>query len=342
MPGYAHLTADERDRIAELRADGASLRAIGRALGRAASTISRELRRNALDSGAYRPQVADGAYMLRRQRAAALETDLTLAGYVMARQSEGWTPEQIAGRLRLGIESGLRAVCTEAIYGWIYRAGQKTERLWRFLTRRHARRRKASARASRDRIAEKTHLSQRSGDADARETVGHWGEAGPWPRWGRVSPPNDLVICRRSRPVLVLHERKTRLTLMARLAGKTAAETVAAMMVTFRRLDPRMRGSVTFDNDTCFARHMLLRGMLSATTYFCDAYASWQKGGVENANGRIRRWLPRGTDLEELDEADIQEIAMTINLTPRKCLGYRSPVEAFLSELGRDVEIRFA
>jgi transposase, IS30 family len=328
MPGYAHLTADERDRIAELKADGASLRAIGLALGRAASTISRELRRNALDSGAYRPQVADGAYMLRRQRAAVLETETKLADYVTARLSEGWTPEQIAGRLRLGIESGLRAVCTETIYGWIYRAGQKTERLWRFLTRRHARRRKATARASRDRIADKTHLSQRSDDADARETVGHW-EA-------------DLVICRRSRPVLVLHERKTRITLMARLAGKTAAETVAAMMATFRRLDPRMRGSVTFDNDTCFARHMLLRGMLSATTYFCDAYASWQKGGVENANGRIRRWLPRGTDLEEFDEADIQEIAMTINLTPRKCLGYRSPVEAFLSELGSDVEIRFA
>ena len=82
--------------------------------------------------------------------------------------------------------------------------------------------------------------------------------------------------------------------------------------------------------------------MLSATTYFRDAYASWQKGGVENTNGRIRRWLPRGTDLDGLTEADIQEIAMTINLTPRKCLGYRSPVEAFLSELGKNLEIRFA
>ena len=204
----------------------------------------------------------------------------------------------------------------------------QTGRLWRFLTRHHARRRKRHGRASRDTIAEKTHISQRSDDADARETVGHW-EA-------------DLVICKRSRPVLVLHERKTRITLMSRLAGKTAGETIAAMMATFRRLDTKMRGSVTFDNDTCFARHMLLRGMLSATTYFCDAYASWQKGGVENANGRIRRWLPRGTDLDEISEQDIQEIAMTLNLTPRKCLGYRSPVEAFLSELGRDVEIRFA
>ena len=328
MSGYAHLTAEERERLAELRAAGASLRAISRALGRAASTISRELKRNALDSGAYRPHVADGAYMLRRQRQARLETDAKLAAYATDRLTEGWTPEQIAGRLRLGIERGLGAVCTETIYVWVYRAGQKAGRLWRYLTRHHARRRKRHGRASRDTIAEKTHISQRSDDADARETAGHW-EA-------------DLVICRRSRPVLVLHERKTRITLMARLAGKTAGETVAAMMATFRRLDPRMRGSITFDNDTCFAHHMLLRGMLTATTYFCDAYASWQKGGVENANGRIRRWLPRGTDLDAFDEADIQEIAMTINLTPRKCLGYRSPVEAFLSELGRDVEIRFA
>ena len=121
MSGYSHLTAEERDRLAGLMADGLSLRAIGRALGRAAATISRELRRNALDSGAYRPHVADGAYMLRRQRAAALETDAKLATYVTDRLSEGWTPEQIAGRLRLGIERGLRAVCPETIYGWIYR-----------------------------------------------------------------------------------------------------------------------------------------------------------------------------------------------------------------------------
>ena len=163
------------------------------------------------------------------QRTATLETDARLTAYVTDRLAEGWTPEQIAGRLRLGIEPGLRAVCTETIYGWIYRAGQKTERLWRFLTHHHVRRRKRHGRTSRDTIAEKTHLSQRSDDADARETVGHW-EA-------------DLVICRRSRPVLVLHERKTRITLMTRLAGKTAAETIAAMMATFRRLDPRMRGS---------------------------------------------------------------------------------------------------
>ena len=181
-----------------------------------------QIRRNALESSAYRPHLADGAYMLRRQRQARLETDAKLAAYATDRLTGGWTPEQIAGRLRLGIERGLRAVCAETVYGWIYRAGQKTERPWRYLTRHHARRRKRHGRASRDTIAEKTHISQRSDDADARARVGHW-EA-------------DLVICRRSRPVLVLHERKTRITLMARLAGKTAGEAVAAMMAAFRRL----------------------------------------------------------------------------------------------------------
>jgi transposase, IS30 family len=184
MSGYSHLSAEERDRLSELRATGASLRVISRALGRAASTISRELKRNALDSGAYRPHVADGAYILRRQRQARLETDAKLAAYVTDRLTEGWTPEQVAigaplvratmatGRLRLGIERGLGAVCTETIYGWIYRAGQKAGRLWRYLTRHHARRRKRHGRASRDTIAEKTHISQRSEDADARATVG--------------------------------------------------------------------------------------------------------------------------------------------------------------------------
>ena len=231
-------------------------------------------------------------------------------------------PEQIAGRLRLGIEPGLRAVCAETIYGSIYRAGQKAGRLWRYLTRRRARRRKRHGRASRDAIAEKTHISQRAGDADARATVGRW-EA-------------DLVICKRSRPVLVLHERKTRITLMTRLAGKTAAETIAALTATLRRLEPKMRGSVAFDNDTCFARHMLLRGMLSPTTYFCDAYASWQKGGVENANGRIRRWLPRGTDLDEISEADIQEIAITVNLTPAQMPRIQIPRRGVPAEFRRE------
>jgi transposase, IS30 family len=326
MGKYCHLTAEERDTIASMHAEGRSCQAIAWQLRRSPSTISRELGRNA-ENGVWRPHRAEAAYRRRRRRASLLERDPALAAYVAARLAEGWTPEQIAGRLKRGIERGLGALCAETIYAWIYSAGQRAAKLWRFLVRKHARRGRRAGRGSRDQIPDKVHISERSAAANAREEAGHW-EA-------------DLLFCKR-RPVLVLHERKTRLTLMARLAGKSAGETVAAMMAMLRRLDARMRASVTFDNDTAFARHAVLRSWLSATTYFCDAYASWQKGGVENTNGRIRRWLPRGTDLDALEETDIQEIAMTLNLTPRKCLGYATPLETFAKELGRSLETRFA
>jgi IS30 family transposase len=328
MGTYCHLTAEERDVIASMRAQGRSCQAIAWQLRRSPSTISRELRRNARN-GVWRPDLAEGAYRRRRQRALVLERDPALAGYVVARLAEGWTPEQIAGWLKRGIERGLRALCAETIYAWIYSAGQKGQKLWRLLVRRHGRRRPRGGRASRDPIPDKMHISQRSAAADARAEPGHW-EA-------------DLVICNRVRPLLVLHERKTRLTLLSRLAGKTAGETVAALTAMLRPLEARMRASVTFDNDSCFTGHAGLRAWLtSQATYFCDAYASWQKGGVENANGRIRRWLPRSTDLDALTDTDIQEIAMTLNTTPRKCLGFRTPLEAFMQELGRTVELRFA
>ena len=114
----------------------------------------------------------------------------------------------------------------------------------------------------------------------------------------------------------MLHERKTRITLASRLTGKGAAETASVIMAIFKRLDPDLRKSVTFDNGGEFARHSWLRDALNMATYFCDAYASWQKGGIENANGRLRRWLPRQTNLDDISDEDIQEIIMTYNLTP--------------------------
>src|SRR4028118_1786235 len=104
----------------------------------------------------------------------------------------------------------------------------------------------------------------------------------------------------------------------------------------------RPRVPVTFDNDPSFARHGLLASACAVTTWFCDAYASWQKGAVENANGRLRRDLPRDLDLDALSDAELQEIVLTHNLTPRKCLGFLTPLQALLGELGKDVQIRFA
>src|SRR6185503_14102460 len=234
MLGYSHLLDEERDQIAALKAAGRSIGAIAKAVGRAKSTVSRELRRNALPSGRYSPLHAAGAYQRRRQRDAVLD-----------------------------------------------RTARKGEDLWRYLIRRHKRRRPRRARPSRDRIKDRASIHDRPRDVEGRADMGHW--------------EGDLIICKRTRPVLVLHERKSRVTLATRLAGKTAAETISVMLAVFGRIHPVLRKSVTFDNDTAFAQHALLRSMRNMTTWFCDAYASWQKGGVENANGRLRRWVPRHT-----------------------------------------------
>ncbi len=329
MSGGTHLRLEERERLAALKVEGLSLRGIARELGRAASTVSRELHRNALPRGGYLPVHAEGCYRERRQRSAILERDAKLARFVRERRLlEGWTPEQIAGWLKRGEERGLHTVATETIYAFVYRAGQKGEKLWKLLPRGRAKRGRRRAREPRSTIAERRSIHDRPEAVQERKEAGHW--------------EGDLLICKRTRPVLVLKERKTRFVLAARLAGKSAAETVAVMMAVFRRLDPRLRSSITFDNDTAFARHGLLASTCAMATWFCDAYASWQKGAVENANGRLRRDLPRDLDLDALGDAELQEIVLTHNLTPRKCLGFLTPLQALLGELGKNVQIRFA
>src|SRR3712207_4241843 len=328
MSGGTHLRLEEREQLAVLKAEGLSLRAIARQLGRAASTISRELGRNALPRGGYLPVHAEGCYRERRQRPAILERDAKLARFARQRLLEGWTPEQIAGWLRRGEERGLRAVSAETIHAFIHRVGQKGEKLRRLLPRGRAKRGRRRAREPRSIIAERRSIHDRPEAVAERREPGHW--------------EGDLLICRRTRPVLVLKERKTRFVLAARLAGKSAAETVAVMMAVFRRLDPRLRCSITFDNGAAFARHGLLASACARAAWCCGAYASWQKGAVENANGRLRRGLPRHLDLDALADAELQEIVLTHSLTPRKCLGFLSPVQALLAELGRDVRIRFA
>ena len=194
---------------------------------------------------------------MRRRREAILEKDQKLRTFVCDRLAEGWTPEQISGWLKAGNERRLRAVGCETIYAFIYRAYQKAEQLWRYLTHRHRRRRPRQSRPSRDTIKDRVSIHERPKTIDARTEARHW--------------EGDLIICKRTRPVLVLHERKSRVTLAARLIGKTAAETISVMLAVFDRIAPTLRKSITFDNDTAFAQHGLLRTMRAMTTWFCDA-----------------------------------------------------------------------
>ena len=196
QPVHIYWTRKETKSV--MRAVGHSICAIAGALQRAKSTVSRELRRNALPSERYSPHHAAGAYQLRRRREAILEKDLTLRTFVRDRLAEGWAPEQIAGWLKAGNERGLRALGFEAIYAFINRVAHKGEDLWRYLRRCHKRRRPRRSRPSRDTIKDRVSIHQRPKNIDARTEVGH--------REG------DLIICKRTRPVLVLHERKHQLS----------------------------------------------------------------------------------------------------------------------------------
>src|SRR5271165_4866605 len=254
MRGYSHLSDDEREQIGLLKVLGHSIGAIARALRRPKSTISRELSRNRLPSGRYSPLHAAGAYQLRRRREALIEKDRDLRSFVLDRLAEGWTPEQIAGWLKAGNERRVRAVGCETIYAFIYRAAQKAEQLWRYLTRRHKRRRPRRSRPSRDTIKDRVSIHERPENIDARTEAGHW--------------EGDLIICKRTRPVLVLHERKSRVTLLAKLTGKTAAETISVMLAVFARINPALRKSITFDNGP------------SPSTPCYGPCAIWQRGSA--------------------------------------------------------------
>ena len=155
------MSDDEREQIGLAKALGHSIGAIAQAIGRPKSTISRELSRNKLPSGRYSPLHAAGAYQLRRRREALIERDRALRTFVVDRLAEGWTPEQISGWLKRGNERRLRAVSCETIYAFIYRAAQRAEQLWRYLTRRHKRRRPRRSRPSQDTIKDRVSIHER-------------------------------------------------------------------------------------------------------------------------------------------------------------------------------------
>ncbi len=327
MSQYKHLSYEERVELGRLRHQGASSSAIAEQLGRPRSSIDREIARNVNKDGAYNPDTAQRRYEARRRRGSILDHVLQLQQFVVDQLHENWTPEQIAGWLKGGNEKQLPSISHETIYAWIYSTGQRANKLWKLLPWHRAKRGFRPARKAKSLIPDRKSIHQRDEAINERCEGGHW--------------EGDLMICKRTRPVLVLTERKSRFTIIARLKSKNAEHTATTIMDIFRQLDPSLRQSITFDNGTEFARHSLLREALKMNTWFCDAYASWQKGGVENMNGRLRRDLPRRTNIDAMSDEDIAEINLMHNLTPRKCLNFKTPAQALLSQLGIDAKLSF-
>lgn len=321
MVRYRQLSLEERCTIARLREGGRSLRQIAAALGRPASTISRELRRNAGAPAGYQPAYADELAWARRWSGSRLDRDEALREGVLERLAAGWSPEQVAGRL--AIEAGRPVVSHETIYRFIYAQIRRTDDYaWRrYLPRakfKRGRRGKPGGSPARL-IQHRRPIAERPPDAHDRTEPGHW-EA------------DYMLFATYGQSLLVAHERHTRLTLAIQPPNRKAEPTAGALAQLLAPLPPDLRRTVTFDNGTEFARHHRLTEQLGIDTFFCDTHSPWQKGGVENAIGRLRRYLPRQTNLDSLTPQQLNAIVAAYNNTPRKCLDFRTPAEAFSTQ----------
>ncbi len=315
---YDQLDIDERCELYRLHEAGKALREIGRLMGRSVSTISRELQRNLLPRGGYKPGSADRMALSRCRRLSRIERLSPLRTYVGDRLAMGWSPEQIEGRLRL--EGSEHTVCVETIYRFIYRPTVRCEKLHRFLPRAKASRGRRYFKRRREPIPGRRSIHERPQTVALRHEFGHW--------------EGDLMQFRTQRGnLLTLCERKTRFTLTAPLKTKAAAETGQEIIKVLGALPQGARKTVTFDNGGEFGQHQRLEAALGVATYFCDPHSPWQRGTIENTNGILRRDMPRKTDITNYTARDISDITWAINSTPRKCLGYKTPAEAFLENL---------
>jgi IS30 family transposase len=288
--------------------------------------ICRELRRNGEPDGTYssvKAQArADARILKNRSRTRKLDTDPALRAHVIQGLERNQSPDVIAGLLRLHPPPGLkgRSVSHETIYTWIYEGSGRWQGLYRHLLSGRKRRQKRYGRKRRKtHIPERISIHERPKGIDERKEVGHW-------------ETDSMVFSKQRERLSVQYERKAKYVVIHRLSDGTAEATDAALADAILSLPQYLWKTLTFDNGGEGANHSSLREQYGIQTYFCDPYSSWQKGGVENVNKIIRRYLPRRTDMSHITQQDIYAIQQKINHTPRKSLGYKTPAEV-LAEL---------
>ena len=314
---YNQLSVDERCEIFRLHAGGASLRGIGRQLGRSAATVSREIRRNSGVAVGYKVSWATIQANARRCRKLfKMHRSSALRDTVLERLAMGQSPEQIVGRL--GLEHGKPLIGVESIYRYIYwRVNSHKDYLHRLLPRAKFQRgfRGRAGGSPALKIKGRVSIADRPAEILLRKDAGHW-EA------------DLMAFSRYGQHLLVAVERTTRFLRAAILPGKKAEPLARILKRWLKDYPPGVRKSLTVDNGTEFAGHLRLKPLIVLGTFFCSP---WQKGSVENAIGRLRRRLPRRTDLAALNRSEIDAIVLACNTTPRKCLRFLTPAETLLT-----------
>ena len=326
---YRQLDLDERRTLFRLIEARRPVGEIAARLGRHPSTIHRELGRNRFRDGdrgfcGYFPLNAQDLARRRRQRRRKLAADEGLRAHVIERLEAGWSPQQIAGRLKRE-RGGRRAdgLPRDHLPPRLRPGGPRGRPLP-----------PPAQGAPPARVPLRPPAPRRlRSRASAGSRTGRWRS-----RTARASGTGrrDLLIFRKEvgkANVTSLVERKSRFTFLLANADKRSAAVIAGIADALRRLPEDARRTVTFDRGTEFAAYPELARELDVASYFCDPHSPWQKGGVENLNGRARRFLPRESPPEALARARLRRLADRLNDTPRRCLGYRTPREVFREHL---------
>lgn len=314
---YRQLTQDKRYQLESLRGLGFNGVTIAAWLGCHPSTVSRELRRNgdSPDDGGYKAKRAQSMTRQRRidkgERCRKIQG--TLQRHIERHLHRSWSPEQISGRLRL--ERGIR-ISHETIYQHVLRDSRRRGRLrycLRFGGYKHHRFRKSK-------MAEKTRLRRNSvhcrpAAANSRSELGHW--------------ERDCVLGQRGQSALLtIVDRKSRYTRI-RHVQKLDTEHVAHATIDALASHRRVTKTMTNDNGVEFQRDEALQDKMRIPIYFTDPHSPWQRGSIENLNGLVRQYVPKGVDMDTLPSWAAQALEETLNFRPRKTLGFRTPHEAF-------------
>jgi IS30 family transposase len=346
MPkGYSHVTRDQRNQIYALKSIGLSLRAIAKRLGLDASTVCRELQRNALPLGGYNVDFADNAAKERQAKVRRVPKKMkgALKNFVLEGLEKGWSPEECCGRLKL--EKSQKIVSHETIYRFVRRDRQQNGTLYKFLRHKGKQYRyKAKKDAGVSLIPNRVDISERPDIVEKKSRIGDW--------------EGDTIISAGSRAaVITLVDRLSKYTCIAKLGRKKAKKTMEAAVRLLQNLAPVREISgflgsitipenptapekpvhtITYDNGLEFSEHEEMAEALGAKVFFARPYCSCDRGLNEHTNGLIREYLPKHEDFREVSEEKIQDIMVTLNTRPRKSLGFLTPDEVFFS-----YEIRF-
>jgi transposase, IS30 family len=313
---YSHLSAVEREEISRAVAVGMGVR-----------EIARQLKRNAGASCPYRATVAHWRARRRARiarRPGKLQENAWLRRYVCRRLRQGWSPQQIAARLRHDYPHEVdKRISHETIYAAIYVVPRgEFRRMLIGCLRQHrkVRRRRHLSGEKRGQIPDLTSIAQRPAEVEARLVPGHW-------------EGDILKGCANRSAVGTLVERSTRLVVLARLSGLDSRSVVQGFARKLRGIPQPLRKSMTYDQGREMARHALLQKRLRLQVYFADPHSPWQRGTNENTNGLLRQYLPKGTDLSVLTQRELNAIAARLNNRPRQTLNWMTPHEAWNVQL---------